>query len=76
MQKHKKNEKNMAYCTSKRSKFNWKFNSNVLMSIQGVPVSESAGTFPNSLAGKFPNSLFIESKMLVAVTRTRTCHFS
>ena len=32
--------------TSKRSKFNWKFNSNVSMSIHGVPVSKSAGKFP------------------------------
>ena len=53
--------------TSKRSKFNYKFikelNSNVLMSIQRVPVSESAGKFP-----KFTFHL-IKS---VAVTQTRT----
>ena len=53
--------------TSKRSKFNWKFNLNVLMSIQGVPVPESAGKFP-----KF--ALYLIKS--VAVTQTRTCHFS
>ena len=52
--------------TSKRSKFNWKFNSNVFMSIQGVPVSESAWKVL-----KFTFHL-IKS---VAVTQTRTCRF-
>ena len=46
---------------------NWKVNSNVLMSIQGVPVSE--------LAGKFLKFTFHLTKS-VAVTQTRTCLFS
>ena len=57
--------------TSKRSKFNyifnWKFNSNVLISIQGVPVFESAPRF-----SKFTFHLIKR----VAVTQTRTCRFS
>ena len=53
--------------TSKCSKFNWKFNSNVLMSIQGVSVSDSAG--------KFTNFTFHLIKS-VAVTQTRPFWFS
>ena len=48
-------------------RFNCKFNSNVLVSIQGVPVSEPAG--------KFPKSTFHLNKS-VAVTQTKTCRFS
>ena len=46
---------------------NWEFNSNILMSIQGVPVSKSEWEFP-----KYTFHL-IKS---VAVTQTRTCRFS
>ena len=53
--------------TSKRLKFNRKINSNVLISIQGVPVPESAEKYH-----KFTFH-FIKN---VAVTQARICHFS
>ena len=56
---------------SKRSKFNnkvnWTFNSNVLMSIKGVPISESGG--------KSPRFIFHLTKS-VSVTQTRICRLT